>query len=1847
MFRSNVSKSSYGAILLNGTNVFSWRRWLRQQRFANPAGRLITSISLLLLFCAALPTQSSAQTAALTFGGSTAVGATSQPVAVTLVFRANGQAASPIALTGGLPNRDFSVADPGNCTRGVPVVAGQTCTLQIAFSPSFPGVRQGATEVLSLDGTTVLASAPLSGLAAGGLPVLVPGEMNTVAGDGQWVYHSDGVLATSAPIFLPNGLAVDAAGNLFLSDSSNNRVRRVDAATGLISTVAGDGIAGYAGDNGQATQAELNGPTGLVLDGGGNLYIADSANDLIRRVDAVTGVITTVAGTADTSGYTGDGHLGTQATLTAPQGLALTPAGDLLIADSGNAAVRLLTLSSGLIRTVAGTGAQGYNGDGLLATTAQLSSPYGVAARSDGAIAIADLNNHRVRLVDTSGLISTIAGTGARGFSGDGSPASGAQLNTPAAVSFDPAGDLLIADAGNNRIRGIYGSPGIITTLTGTNSAEFSGDSGPANQASLYGPYGVLFDSTGSIWISDMFHNRVRKISGASLNIAYSPMRVSKTSAPVLEMLYNAGNRNLTLAVPVLQEAALDLATTTCNTSAMSPTTFCNMGVEFAPTEVGQNVTGSVQWPSDAPNVTPVDNLNGQVLSVEPTTVALVASANPGLLGKPLNLTATVTSADTGRTGTVTFTEASQVWCNAVPLASDGTAACTIPSLSLGSHTFIAAYSGDDNNAASKSPVYTEIIKQQPALAFSVSPAQAVVTSTVTLTLNAADGSGTPTGTVVFYDGATALGSVTLDSTGAATWRTSTLSIGSHMLSAQYSGDSTNVSTTSTTVNEQIVQATTATTLAVTNASPTVGSSVTFSASVSSANGPAPTGSIQFNDGIGSSAVALGSSPLATNGTAIFSTANLAPGTHNITAVYSGDTDNAVSTSAPMVETVQQIATVSTVATDANPSNAKAALHLTAAVTMAPGATADGPLTGSVTFHDGATPLGTVTLSTSGTATLAVSTLSVGSHAITATFVGSANYANSTSPTINQQIQLTPTQTALSTSNSSSLSGKNVTLQATVTGITATPTGTVSFRDGATQLGTANLDANGSATFSTTALAPGAHSLTAVYNGDTNFAVSTSPAAQQTVQAAQPTLTLTSPTGPVEAGTSIQLPATLTSRGVTPTGTLTLHDGNTVIATIPVSSSTSYTLATGTLALGTHTLTAVYSGDANSAPASSQPVTVLVQQAPTTASLTSSANPLTQGTALVLNAAVTSDSPNLGGQVSFYDGATRLGTASLGANSEATLTVSTNLSLGQHSLTASYSGDTNHAPSTSSILPELVVQAATATLSSTNNPSASGQNVLFAAGFAGGGVSPSGTATFRDNGVLLATVPLNSTGAATYATTALSVGTHTISVSYAGDNNYSAISAQLLQTVTTATTQVTLASSANPAVYAQPLTLSAVVNSNGGNATGTVAFVEGNTTLGTAALNGSQQASLTLSTLTPGTHIILAQYLGNGAEAASNSQALTLSVKQTTALTIASGSNPSPTLNPITFTATLTDAGAATATGSVTFSDGTAILGTSAVDASGHAAVTVPKLTAGTHSITAKYSGDTANFPSTATPLAQVVQLRPTVTTVTGSATDPTNPQQVTLIAVVKGEGSVSPSGTVSFTAGSLTLGVATVDETGVATVTVIFETATQNVTTAYSGDASYAASQSAATPITAGQAAQFTLALNTANLTLVTKQHATMNVVLGSVKSFADNIILGCEGLPYAATCTFTKTQLALGANGSASTTLVVDTGNPLGAGSSTTASLTGQTKNILLCCSPASLLLLLFGRRARGTGRRRLGALLLLIFTLSVAMSTTGCGGLSVNGTPPGTYTFKVVGTAQGAGTTQVETVTLVVTQ
>jgi uncharacterized protein (TIGR03437 family) len=329
----------------------------------------------------------------------------------------------------------------------------------------------------------------------------------TLAGNGAAAYAGDGGQAINASLNNPKSIAIDSAGNIYIADPGNARIRKVTPA-GVISTYAGNGVNAYSGDGGQAQSASISDASGIALDPAGNLYIADSSNRRIRKVSS-TGIISTVAGTG-TQGYTGDGGPAMSATLGRPVALTFDVAGNIYYVDSVNQCVRRIT-AAGTISTVAGNGVQAFAGDGGQATAASLAFPLGIALDSSGNMYIADANNNRIRKVNSSGIITTVAGGANEGFGGDGGAAVNASLNIPSDVALDSAGNLYIGDAGNNRIREVNSS-GIITTIAGTANNGFSGDGGPPTQALLNYPWSVKFSPSGTLYFGDMANNRVREI---------------------------------------------------------------------------------------------------------------------------------------------------------------------------------------------------------------------------------------------------------------------------------------------------------------------------------------------------------------------------------------------------------------------------------------------------------------------------------------------------------------------------------------------------------------------------------------------------------------------------------------------------------------------------------------------------------------------------------------------------------------------------------------------------------------------------------------------------------------------------------------------------------------------------------------------------------------------------------------------------------------------------------------------------------------------------------------------------------------------------------------------------------------------------------------------------------------------------------------------------------------------------------------------------------------------------------------------------------------------------------------
>jgi secreted PhoX family phosphatase len=392
---------------------------------------------------------------------------------------------------------------------------------------------------------------------------MTAGDIYTIAGNGGQGFSGDGGPATGAELFYPQGVAVDAAGNVLIADSDNNRVRLVAESTGTlygrpvtagdIYTIAGNGGSEFSGDGGPATKAQLGGPPDVAVDHAGNLLIADAGNDRVRAVAAGTGTFYGVPMTAgDIYTIAGSGierpcaigGSATAADLFNPEGIAVDHAGNLLIADTFDNCVQVVAASAGTfyghpmnpgdIVALAGTGNPGFSGDGGPATKAKLNGPVGLAVDNHGNLLTTDEVNQRIRVVAestgrfygramTAGDIYTIAGTGTAGFSGDGGPATKAKLNGPARLVVDGHGNVLFGDPGNNRVRMVaestgrfYGRPvtaGNIYTIAGTGTGGFSGDGGPATKAELGGPPDVAVDAAGNLLIADAGNSRIRAVA--------------------------------------------------------------------------------------------------------------------------------------------------------------------------------------------------------------------------------------------------------------------------------------------------------------------------------------------------------------------------------------------------------------------------------------------------------------------------------------------------------------------------------------------------------------------------------------------------------------------------------------------------------------------------------------------------------------------------------------------------------------------------------------------------------------------------------------------------------------------------------------------------------------------------------------------------------------------------------------------------------------------------------------------------------------------------------------------------------------------------------------------------------------------------------------------------------------------------------------------------------------------------------------------------------------------------------------------------------------------------------------
>lgn len=550
-------------------------------------------------------------------------------------------------LTLGAPNLDFnSVASGTTC----PTVTAGTCTIEVVFQPTTAGRRQGMVVLTDPSGNT-LQTISLDGDGTGPLAAFDPGIISTFIG-------------ASAQLAGPTGIAVDGFGNFYIADQAANEVFEVTPA-GVVSVYAGNGTAGYGGDSGPATSAELNGPMAVLVDGAGDLFIADTGNNVIREVTP-DGKITTYAGQYYLTGSTppavcttasdsvGDGCPPTQLIFNTPVALAMCHVQNLHIADKLNNRIRTVFKLPATPQTLTqvGNGTAGYNGDGELNTSAELNGPIGIDMDATNNIYIADSGNHIIRKTLLTGTtpnpISTVAGTpGKTGNLGDGGLATSAELNNPSDVRVDPAGNIYISDSASQVIRMVNSASGLISTMVGTGTAGNGGDGGPATSAQLNGPSGLLLDGKANLYIADSQNLVIREVDvsdGPSLSFATTPVGEASASQDVT--VRNTGNTALMISkISTAANFSLGGSATSCNSSSqtLNSAASCVLGIEFTPTTVG-SISGSVVL---------TDNLN-------PTsqTIALSGTGSPAPTKEAYTLTAKTpkVSMSAGSEGTATLT---------------------------------------------------------------------------------------------------------------------------------------------------------------------------------------------------------------------------------------------------------------------------------------------------------------------------------------------------------------------------------------------------------------------------------------------------------------------------------------------------------------------------------------------------------------------------------------------------------------------------------------------------------------------------------------------------------------------------------------------------------------------------------------------------------------------------------------------------------------------------------------------------------------------------------------------------------------------------------------------------------------------------------------------------------------------------------------------------------------------------------------------------------------------------------------------------------------------------------------
>jgi hypothetical protein len=977
------------------------------------------------------------------------------------------------------------------------------------------------------------------------------------------------------------------------------------------------------------------------------------------------------------------------------------------------------------------------------------------------------------------------------------------------------------------------------------------------------------------------------------------------------------------------------------------------------------------------------------------TTLTLTASSTSAILpGQSIVLTAVLSPYTVGPPTTTTNNEPIQFFTGATLLGSgslvNGVATLTTTALPVGSDVLSAAFAGDSNYNPSNSNTVTATVSNV-LLSSSLNPS--IYLQSVTFTGTVATGK---TGTITFFDGTTSIGSGVI-SGGTATFTTSSLSVGSHNITAHYKS-------TKSPVLVQVVNKATPIVNVVTSGPSTYGDTVTITASVPTDT----TGTIVFTSGT----LSLGSGTIA-GGTVSVTTRLLLPPSDLITATYSGD-GNYNSAVGTTTQTVAKNNPTSTLTSSANPSLPGGAVAFTD--------TLSANVTGTVSFTSGSTLLGSSTL-TNGVATLTASTLPLGNSVITATYGGDGN-DNASSSTLTQVVaKLNPSVTV--TTSGSSIYGHSVTITASLpTG----PTGTITITSGGVTLGSgAVTSTSGTVTISTTILPVGSDQITASYSGD-NVNNPATGSTTQTVTKASPAETLSSSINPSAANQAVVLTASVPSNA---TGTVTFMNGSTTLGTSPLSNGVA-TISSTTLPIGPDTITATYNGDINNNTATAT-LTQTVNKA-TPAVVVSTSGPSTYGSSVTITATVP---PGTTGTITITSGGTTLGSGTVDPTTGTVSVTTTTLPVGSDPITASYGGDTNDNPATGTTTQNVTKATPIVTLTSSANPSALNQSVTFTASLPSG---VSGTVTFTSGSTLLGTSTLSS-GTATISTSTLVTGSDTITATYNGDTNNNSVTTSLTQSVGKNTPPVTVTTSGS-STYGGSVTITTTVPTG---TTGTITVTSGGVTLGSGTVNPTTgTVTITTTTLPVGNDPITASYGGDTNNNPATGTTTQIVTKASPQETLSSSINPSFANQVVVFTASLPP----NATGTVTFSSGSTVLGTSTL-VNGITSVSTSTLPIGSDPITATYNGDTNNNTAVASLTQTVNKSTPTVIVTTSGSSSYGNP--VTISATVP----PGTTGTITVTSGGTTLGSGTVNPTtGTVTITTTtLPVGNDPITASYGGD--------------------------------------------------------------------------------------------------------------------------------------------------------------------------------------------------